>query len=570
MANEIIIVGAGPIGLWTAVQIKLQNPDIKIVFKEKYTAYKRLHTLKLEHSALAGCKEDDDGVIRGLLKQLKQNPHIRTDVLEDDLLRLARKLGIEINYEKVENVERIWDEFPEAAMVIGADGVNSQVREQIFGANNVHKTPLAYSAQIKYFVNEDTGFSGNSWVTYPLLKQSNFLSFVSVGKKQNGKTPVTIQHIIDKPTYEAIKGHNFNNPVRLFVDNLDEMLPEALRQDIKTHVGIRLANNEDIFVESVNLTATELPQQRCDKVVLFQNDRCHALIGDAALGLSFFKGMNSGLQLATQFSKEIIKHWEQIIARDETALKDHEQYYDKFAEQALNSGHHTQRSLQFLEGCTKFFDRHPLQLNYYSNAQIATYHRQFDQVHRLSQFYLVAYPQAANEKQEYRSLVFLKNWLEHQMNTGLPLLRIKVLKTAEEHPFDSKLHASLLKLAQINTTKMSLFKQADLAIAMSKVCDLLDEPTDVKHQKFVEFVLSIKTPKPGFYHMLSAILEIIAGVVAVALGIVTLGITGGASAPVIALGALAAGHGIFQLTKNLQGDNELSQVTENISNLVKP
>ena len=48
MSNEIVFVGAGPIGLWTAVQIKLQRPDVTIIFKEKKEVYSRLHTLFLD------------------------------------------------------------------------------------------------------------------------------------------------------------------------------------------------------------------------------------------------------------------------------------------------------------------------------------------------------------------------------------------------------------------------------------------------------------------------------------------------------------------------------------------
>lgn len=65
--------------------------------------------------AKSGCKEDKDGVIHSFIEQLKKNPHIRTDALENDLLRLVRKLGIEINSGKVDHVETIWKEYPAAS-----------------------------------------------------------------------------------------------------------------------------------------------------------------------------------------------------------------------------------------------------------------------------------------------------------------------------------------------------------------------------------------------------------------------------------------------------------------------
>jgi 2-polyprenyl-6-methoxyphenol hydroxylase-like FAD-dependent oxidoreductase len=38
MSNKIIIVGADPIGLWTAIQLKLQRSDLEIIIHEKRSA----------------------------------------------------------------------------------------------------------------------------------------------------------------------------------------------------------------------------------------------------------------------------------------------------------------------------------------------------------------------------------------------------------------------------------------------------------------------------------------------------------------------------------------------------
>lgn len=38
---DINFVGAGPVGLFTAIQAKLYNPDLNILMLEKYTEYQR-------------------------------------------------------------------------------------------------------------------------------------------------------------------------------------------------------------------------------------------------------------------------------------------------------------------------------------------------------------------------------------------------------------------------------------------------------------------------------------------------------------------------------------------------
>lgn len=569
MSQEIIIVGAGPIGLWLAVQVKLQRPNITIVFKEKYYEYQRTHTMKLEHKSFAGCLEDDGGIIKGIKAQVKKNPHIRTDVLESKMLDLAKSLGITVDYEKVADVEKdIAQKYPECAMIIGADGVRSLVREQVFGADNAERTPLAYSAQIKYFVKEDTSVADSALQAYPLLKHSNFLSFTSVGKKHAGKTPVTVQHFIDKATYEKIKGFGFTKPVKLFSDDVETKLPAQLLQDVKTQVGFRLANKEDVLVDSVQLTATELPQQRCKKTIAFQNGRYYALTGDAALALSFFKGMNAGLKLATQFSKSIVLDWDKILERDPTALTSYETYYDTFAKSAIQSGEKTGSTLSLLDSTIHVLANTPFQLHYYTNNDILKYRRHFDALHQVSQFYLTVYPDEASTT----SVQSLKDFLKEQLIPSLPVLRANVQKAAEKYKDDPKMHAALKTLSEIKTEKLDLHEKAYFALAMSKTCDLLEAPTEDKYTKYTQFIVGIKSAKPGLYHLLGAILEVVAGVVAVALGIAALVISVGASAPfsapVIVAGTLLASHGVFQLSRNMAGESETYQAVQSIGGML--
>ena len=570
MSNEIVFVGAGPIGLWTAVQIKLQRPDIIIVLKEKHHEYKRSHTLRLEHESFQSCVKDDGGVINKIIEELKKNPHIRTDLLEIDLLNLALSLGITIDYNTITNVEQdILQEYPGAAMIIGADGVRSAVRDQIYGPDNAEKTPLAYSAQIKYLVKENTPVSGSSLQIYPLLKQLNFLSFVNVGRKINGKTPVTIQHIIDKSTYDQIQHISFNNAVKLFSDDVESQFPVKLLQDIKTHVGFRLANQEDIIVDTVKLTATELPQQRCKKTITMHKGRYYGLIGDAALALSFFRGMNAGLQLSTQFSKSIVQDWEKIIARDETALASYESYYHAFATAALKSGRQKQSSIRAFDLSVHAIASTPVQLNYFTNEDIATFQRRFEALHKLSQFYLAAHPAVPGVEPSVNSVQSLETWLSEQLIAGLPLLYRKLSHLARTMPADSDQCKALHKLINIKTEALTLYGKAYLALTMSKTHDLLENPTAEQYEAYAQFAGGLKTASPDLYQMLSGILEVIMGIVSIVLGVTVISTGALVSTPVI-VGALLVGHGLFQLQKNMAGDSDTFKAVKGILNVTKP
>ncbi len=45
---DVVFVGAGPVGLWTAVQLKLASPQTNVLMLEKYIEYQRSHVLKVD------------------------------------------------------------------------------------------------------------------------------------------------------------------------------------------------------------------------------------------------------------------------------------------------------------------------------------------------------------------------------------------------------------------------------------------------------------------------------------------------------------------------------------------
>lgn len=574
MTNQIIFVGAGPIGLWTALQLKLQRLDFEIIFQEKYTRYKRTHTLKLEHTSFAGCIYDEKGIIKNIVAKLKKNPHIRTDSFEGELSQLARSLGISIEYKSIKNIEQdILKEYPNADMIIGADGVRSIVREQIFGLDNVERTPLAYAAQIKYVVKDDALKSDSYFQAYPLLKQSDFLSFTSVGQKKEGITPVTIQHIIDKQTYDAIKYIGFANAINIFSVDIATQLPPKLLHAVKAQIGFRLAGDEDIILDSANLTVTELPQQRCKNTIKFQNGRFYGLIGDAALALSYFKGMNSGLPLATQFSKSIVKDWDKIKAQDQSALYDYEKHYAIYANDALNTGHQTNASIQFLNSTVRTIARSPFQFIYFTNQEIVEYQREFDILHQVNQFFNDIHGVEADRSLVPISVQDLKNILKTHIEPGLDILRKKTLALAQDRQNNTELSVMLSKLASINTTHMNIYEKAYYVLAMSKTNELIQSRTNEKYDEYCKLNEQIKSVRADFYQILSSILEAIAGIVVLGLGITSLvcsaGMTAPTSVPAVIVGCLLTGHGFFQLSKNIRGSNEMSRVVNAIGDHVK-
>ncbi|MEI6094312.1 MAG: hypothetical protein WCR08_02420 [Gammaproteobacteria bacterium] len=520
MSNKIIIVGAGPIGLWTAIQLKLQRPDLEILIHEKRSEYTRHHTLWLSPQSFADCQTDEYQIIESLIRQLRRNPHIRTKKLEEILKNLAERLGIVIHYKaKITEIDRdLLSVYPDATLIIGADSIHSTVNEKIFGAENTHSMPLAYAAQIKYNTQGASLQESTLFETYPLLKQSHYLAAITHGKvDEKNEAPITIQFLVPKSIYDALRTiRPSGQAINLFSEEMHELIPSELLADIKTQIGYRLAHNENILLESVQLTTTALPQQRCRHTTLYKEGHYYGLIGDAALGLSYFQGMNSGLHLATKFSAAIVKQWGEICNHNPNALKDYETQYDRFANTAVRQGYQTNFMLKFFRYYLDVSALFPIQSVYVEPNDIAEYHRRFDIIHQVSQFYLATRDAAS----ESSSSDEVQSWLENQMPTGLVILQSQLQKEAltyqQQQPL---LHQALMTLASIDHHHLSLYEKAYLGLAISKTRLLLDNPTPQAHQSYLKFLARLKPERSSFNHICTITLLLIAGFISISLGV---------------------------------------------------
>lgn len=67
---DCVIVGAGPVGLYTAVQLRLRCPAMRVVMLEKYETYQRQHVLRIEAASLVTGLEEDHPSLAAALQEL--------------------------------------------------------------------------------------------------------------------------------------------------------------------------------------------------------------------------------------------------------------------------------------------------------------------------------------------------------------------------------------------------------------------------------------------------------------------------------------------------------------------
>ncbi|WP_133138773.1 hypothetical protein [Legionella genomosp. 1] len=314
---DTLIVGAGPSGLLHAIGLLQKNPQKQILILEKREEYTRNHVVRFKYSKLEEYIKTIGGEnipeLTDLVKRLKKNPAIRINELEGILKKAALRMGAEIEYDEVKDVQsQVFEKYPNLDLLIGSDGTHSTVSKQVFGEDNQIKHSFDYVLQVRF---EVTGPKPNaidlpSWPSY--LQAYGVAGEEVMGKTVDGKTPITMQIMISKEDFDALTPHaTSKTPIRPFNDaetKLDKV-PDEIMQKVKGYLGLRLAhytnNNagEHIDMSDVRLSVNEAPATRAKSVLTYkevgERKVTVMLAGDAALGLSYFKGVDACLENAS-------------------------------------------------------------------------------------------------------------------------------------------------------------------------------------------------------------------------------------------------------------------------------
>jgi hypothetical protein len=91
-ARTVAIVGAGPVGLWVAVQLKFHLPHWSVCCYEKHEVYQRHHALRLSEETFENLMPFAQ--LEPLVRAW--TPRSRTSAIESELCALARGLGVEL------------------------------------------------------------------------------------------------------------------------------------------------------------------------------------------------------------------------------------------------------------------------------------------------------------------------------------------------------------------------------------------------------------------------------------------------------------------------------------------
>lgn len=337
---DVIIIGAGPCGLWTAIQIKLQHPQANITIFEKYQEYQRHHVLSIHKSSYDGAIEDKS--MGALTKEL--TGYVPTSVIETKLLAKAKELGIKVVNRKIENCEKLVEEFPSCKVIIGADGARSQVRKFICNDEMAFQENLNNIVELKYQIKgRGTALPLGKYISTMAMLHHSIFEYV--GKEKNGVTSVSLRFFVNNATFQAMEeargAHYFHLQ--------DPRIPDNLKQSMTIWLNARKkATGEEILPNQERITVANLDVYCSKKATKHHNGVEYAIVGDAYCGLPYFRSLNNGLIGGTQLAKsvaayldkrklEIVNHSIDSSFISKVKIVDPMSYYEQYVKGNANS-----------------------------------------------------------------------------------------------------------------------------------------------------------------------------------------------------------------------------------------
>ncbi|KTD49756.1 salicylyl-CoA 5-hydroxylase [Legionella rubrilucens] len=300
MKPDILVIGAGPIGLLSAIEAKLHNPKAEVVIFERNKEYTRHHTLLVDPNAFKGSHPDER--LQAILKDF--HGPVPTSTIESKLKKLADDLGIKIEYEKIDDPQALLDRFPSAHTLIGADGAHSTVRKKFFDDKKSVDKNLQYIVEVKYHVRGKT--KPIPLTTYaPALSQTEHFVSEQIGRKKNGKTPVSLFFFVDKETYQEVyakKKLKLNDFVQPETRNM-----ARLANSIRPWLALRRAALKDQLIEKSDAIAGVELSTYCTATFAKQlpGNKRVILLGDAGSGVPFNRAFNAGVERTILAAKSL-------------------------------------------------------------------------------------------------------------------------------------------------------------------------------------------------------------------------------------------------------------------------
>lgn len=334
---DVVIVGAGPIGITTACTLKALHKDLKICVLDKNAESKRNHGLSVGYDSVGKIHEIINAALAApdamtntanltALKEIFKNwknSFIRTSKIEQDLAKTAKEFGIEVLRDKAyevseSNFDQLFDKeveqptqlqqiFSKAKVVIGADGTHSAVRKKAMGDKLTDQAVMQYLIELKYQTDGNMEPRSSKEASFE-ASVCGHVDFESMNKKPSEENkPVTLHIVTDKETYESLREVGKDGKLKGVFGNswtladlkekgkTDEKIKKVYQQ-CQHHLQNIAERGGHCYDEKIS--TLELQVFRSEESVKEYKGKYVLLAGDANSAMVLERGFNKGLQEA--------------------------------------------------------------------------------------------------------------------------------------------------------------------------------------------------------------------------------------------------------------------------------
>ena len=396
MDYDVVIIGAGPIGLSEACFLKSLNNKLRICVLEGRETPTRDYGISIGwdavtaiidvvNRAFGNLNENRDipslGFIKNCFRDWGYYSSVRTNQIQTELSKKATELGVTIlKGEKykvtTDNLSQIFDPLaaadllsPElqalrtslcnAKVIVDAAGAHSPVRQKVMGSDKDNLTDVetyAYGLEVKHEIATDSKRRPNFFHIKGYASEAGHIVNQSIGKPKEGTNllPVTDLLIVDEKIHTNFIKKNEKDEVIRGAPGKAWSLSE-LEEEAKTNPV--LANYSEKIKEQIHKTKmqceadmyakTKAPEiatiplrvYRSKQIVNIFQDKVVISIGDSSSGLILRRGFTKGLKEAALVAELIVNVFDKIIPealRSDGIPEEFLQYQQKAKEMYAN------------------------------------------------------------------------------------------------------------------------------------------------------------------------------------------------------------------------------------------
>lgn len=334
--NNVVVIGAGPVGITTACVLKALNAGLNISVIDKRAEPRRNHGLSIQPDSIDKINEILETALQGSVKtdQIKSlkrvlenwgGHFVRTNDIEIHLAEMAKGMGIEVlrdaAYELSEgdlnaflspstpsslpdNKRKLKSLLTAASVIIAADGAHSTVRTDL-GITLADENILKYMVELKYQTEGQTqprGYAESSFFS----SRAGYVALEAINRQTSeDKKPATFLVFIDQETHNSLRKVDDTGRLKGVYGNawtlkdLQELgrKDERLQNLSKTlHRYLQCVNERGGSCVDEKIVALELKIYRASESVKNFHGKHILLVGDANSGLILQRGFNKGLK----------------------------------------------------------------------------------------------------------------------------------------------------------------------------------------------------------------------------------------------------------------------------------